>query len=198
MAGQGGGCKSPLSPPPDAHATDFWTNIRIGFRRNVVEIRTYFRALCFCFVMVVVHVLFGACIGRCNSFLKRLFLQEPFCHPSTAVIPKVCSADHWWSAIPHKNQYFELRGALKYIKWSAFQKSLGTTVAQCCPTLSPFATCGDKKFECGDRQLLKNGFLMINKLHISQIVTKMATEKPLSPQLWQIKRQSEFGWTPLL
>jgi hypothetical protein len=36
---------------------------------------------------------------------------------------------------------------------------------QCCPTLSPFATCGDKRFECGDRQLLKNVFLMINKLH---------------------------------
>jgi hypothetical protein len=32
-----------------------------------------------------------------------------------------------WSAIPHKNQYFVLRGALKYFKWSAFQKSLGTT-----------------------------------------------------------------------
>jgi hypothetical protein len=62
-------------------------------------------------------------------------------------------------------------------------------VVQCCPTLSPFATCGD-------RQLLKNGFLMINKLHISQIVTKVATEKPLSPQLWRMWRQSEFGWTP--
>ncbi len=45
---------------------------------------------------------------------------------------------------------------------------------QCCPTLSPFATCGDKIFSCGDRQLLKNEFLMINKLHISLILAKVA------------------------
>jgi hypothetical protein len=38
----------------------------------------------------------------------------------------------------------------------------------------------------------------ISKLHISQIVTKVATEKPLSPQLWLMWRQSEFGWTPLV
>ncbi len=31
-----------------------------------------------------------------------------------------------WSAILHKNQYVVLRGTLKYFKWSAFQKSLGT------------------------------------------------------------------------
>jgi hypothetical protein len=24
-------------------------------------------------------------------------------------------------------------------------------LVQCCPTLSPFATCGDKRLECGDR-----------------------------------------------
>jgi hypothetical protein len=44
-----------------------------------------------------------------------------------AVIPKFCSADHKWSANPYTNQYFELRGALKCSKWSAHQKSLGST-----------------------------------------------------------------------
>ncbi len=39
---------------------------------------------------------------------------------SRSVIPKV------WSANPYTNQYFVLRGALKYLKWSAQQKSLGT------------------------------------------------------------------------
>ncbi len=55
-----------------------------------------------------------------------------------------CSLDQWfpksaprttsspqdelkWSTIPHKNQYFVLRGTLKYLKWSAFYKSLETT-----------------------------------------------------------------------
>jgi hypothetical protein len=36
-----------------------------------------------------------------------------------------------WSANPHANQYFVLRGALKYFKWSANQKSLGTTGIDC-------------------------------------------------------------------
>ncbi len=55
----------------------------------------------------------------------------------------------------------------------------------------------DKRFDCGDRQLLKNELLMINKLHILQILTKVETEEPLSPQLWQMLRQWEFGLTPL-
>ena len=46
---------------------------------------------------------------------------------SIPLIPKVCSADHWWSANPYTNQYFVLRGALKYFKWSALRTSLGTT-----------------------------------------------------------------------
>jgi len=32
-----------------------------------------------------------------------------------------------WSANPYKNQYFVLRGAPNYFKWSAHWKSLGTT-----------------------------------------------------------------------
>jgi len=46
---------------------------------------------------------------------------------SSPMIPKVCSADHWWSANPDKNQYFVLGGAPNYSKWSAHRKSLGTT-----------------------------------------------------------------------
>ncbi len=65
------------------------------------------------------------------------------------------------------------------------------SLSQCFPTLSPFATCGD-------RRLLKNEFLMINKLHISLILAKVATEKPSSPQFWRMWRQREFGWTPLI
>ncbi len=45
----------------------------------------------------------------------------------SAVIPKVCSADHWWSTHPYKNQYFVLLGAPNYFKWSALRKGLGTT-----------------------------------------------------------------------
>ena len=32
-----------------------------------------------------------------------------------------------WSANPYTNQYFGLRGPLKYFQWSAQRKSLGTT-----------------------------------------------------------------------
>ncbi len=45
-----------------------------------------------------------------------------------------------------------------------------------CPTLSPFATCGDKRFKCVDRQLFRNVLLMANTLFFSQIKTKVATE----------------------
>ncbi len=58
---------------------------------------------------------------------------------------------------------------------------------QCCPTLSPFATCGDKGFKCGDRQLLRNGFLIVksisnsdksgdSKAFVATIVANVATE----------------------
>ena len=50
-----------------------------------------------------------------------------------------------WSANPYTNQYLVLRGALKYFKWSAHRKSLGTTVinsaenylCKSCPALAP-------------------------------------------------------------
>ncbi len=59
-----------------------------------------------------------------------------------AVIPKVCSADHrWsarlaedqlkWSANPYIIQYFVLRGPPNFSKWSSNQKSLGTTGLEC-------------------------------------------------------------------
>jgi hypothetical protein len=41
---------------------------------------------------------------------------------------------------------------------------------------------------------------MVNTLYISQILTIVATAKPLSPQLWRLWRlwrQSKCGWTPL-
>ncbi len=38
---------------------------------------------------------------------------------------------------------------------------------------------------------------MINTLHTLQIITKVATEKSLSSQLWRMWRQREYGWTPL-
>ncbi len=44
-----------------------------------------------------------------------------------SMIPKVCSANHKWSANHYTNQYVELRRALKCFKWSTHQKSLGTT-----------------------------------------------------------------------
>jgi hypothetical protein len=47
---------------------------------------------------------------------------------------------------------------------SALIGAAALSLKQCCPTLSPFATCGDKRFECGDRKLLENLFLMMNKL----------------------------------
>ncbi len=64
-----------------------------------------------------------------------------FCE-SSSVIPKVCSADHWWSAIPYKNQYFELCGALKCRKWSVLQKTLWTT------DLAPRVVNDDKVGQC--------------------------------------------------
>ncbi len=39
-----------------------------------------------------------------------------------------------------------------------------------CPTLSPFATCGDRNFKCGNRQLFSNRFVMLNKPNLSQIL----------------------------
>jgi hypothetical protein len=62
----------------------------------------------------------------------QIFKKECYFVACTrAVIPKVCSADHKGSANPYTNQYFELRGALKCLKGSAHQKSLGTTVLEC-------------------------------------------------------------------
>jgi hypothetical protein len=57
--------------------------------------------------------------------------------------------------------------------------------------LEAFATCGNKRFECGDRQLLENVILMMNKLQylsnsdksgdrktfVATIVANVATER---------------------
>ncbi len=42
------------------------------------------------------------------------------------MFPKVCSADHKWSANLNSSSYFVVRGALKYFWWSAYRKRLGT------------------------------------------------------------------------
>jgi hypothetical protein len=48
------------------------------------------------------------------------------------------------------------------------------------------------------RQTVVRNWSSIGKtLQISQILTKVATANPLSPQLWRMWRQSECGWTPL-
>jgi hypothetical protein len=44
---------------------------------------------------------------------------------------------------------------------------------QRCQTLSPFTTCSDRAFKCGSRPVFRNGFLMINRLHLSKILTKL-------------------------
>jgi len=58
-------------------------------------------------------------------------LQDP-----SAVIPKVFSADHWWSANFYINQYVVLHGPPNFYKWSTNQKSLGTTA----PVYSQYKT----------------------------------------------------------
>jgi hypothetical protein len=91
-----------------------------------------------------------------------------------------------------RHRFFSWIEQLKIVKCGST-----VTLVQSCPTLSPFATCGDKTFECGDRQLFRTGFVMVNTLHITQIMIKVAIAKPLSPQLWRMWRQRECGWTPL-
>jgi hypothetical protein len=34
----------------------------------------------------------------------------------------------------------------------SFQKTIINVIEQRCPTLSPFATCGDRLFKCGDKK----------------------------------------------
>ncbi len=43
------------------------------------------------------------------------------------------------------------------------------TLKQWCSTLSPFATCGDGRFKCGNRNLFRNVYLMGNTLFFSHI-----------------------------
>ena len=83
------------------------------------------------------------------------------------------------------------------ILWGKGDDAFVWYILQRCPTLSPFATCGDRRFKCGDRQLLRNGYLLVNTQCFSYFLTKVATAKFLSPHLWQMWRQEEFGWTPL-
>ncbi len=60
---------------------------------------------------------------------------------------------------------------------------------QQCLTLSPFATCGDNQFQCGDRSITKSSFLYKERFYLlvyfNQYFTNMAktahiTDRPLT------------------
>ncbi len=79
---------------------------------------------------------------------------------------------------------FQLNNFLKFeitqsnITWKTINRKRITSqvvmLEQCCPALSPFAICGDRRFKCGDRQLFRIGILMVNTHHIYQNLTKVA------------------------
>jgi hypothetical protein len=48
---------------------------------------------------------------------------------------------------------------------------------QCCPTLSTFATCDDRRFNCGDRHVFRNESPAKDALRTSKILTNVATER---------------------
>jgi hypothetical protein len=52
---------------------------------------------------------------------------------------------------------------------------------QCCPTLSPFATCGDSLFKCGDRKFFQ-------KLQFSRKVQQRAVFTAYFSELWRQQR----------
>jgi hypothetical protein len=80
-----------------------------------------------------------------------LFQHLVQCFPKSA--PRTTSGPPYclrWSANLNTNQYFVLRGALKYFWWSAHRKSLGTTDLVCrklrkvenhCPRPSLWTLC---------------------------------------------------------
>ncbi len=63
---------------------------------------------------------------------------------------------------------------------------------QRCPTLSPLATCGDRRFKCGDRQVFINVSLMINPLRFPKILTvaSVATERWLDTTGLRIRKDT--------
>ncbi len=58
---------------------------------------------------------------------------------------------------------------VKKLLFTKLSHLLKLALVQWCPTLSPFATCGDRSFKCGDRRLFGNRLVMINKPYITQI-----------------------------
>ena len=64
------------------------------------------------------------------------------------------------SANPYTNQYFVLRGAQKYFKWSAYRKSLGTTALA--PNLDIFfrlaGSCDFKNFPLISQRRIRDHF----------------------------------------
>jgi hypothetical protein len=45
---------------------------------------------------------------------------------------------------------------------------------------------------------LRNESLLIKTQHLFEFLKKVATTKHLSPQLWRMWQQREYGWTPLI
>ncbi len=76
------------------------------------------------------------------------------------------------STLDSLNCWFKL--LKKYIGCSGWQTK-GWDPLQHCPTLSPFVTCGDKRFKYRDGHQFINGFLFIITLYIPHFWTEVAT-----------------------
>jgi hypothetical protein len=86
----------------------------------------------------------------------------------------------------------------KYLLKSAIEQRLSviyTSVVQPCRH-SPHVATGD--LNVATDRFIRNESIMINTLHTSKILTKVATTKHLSQQFWKMWRQREYVWTPLI
>ena len=91
---------------------------------------------------------------------------------------------------------------------------------QRCPTLSPFATCGDRTFKCGDRKFLQKllcskvvyeiAVLLLNSLNcgdskdfVATKVVNVATRIILVGQRWSnvmtiLSKSDPYSWVPFI
>ena len=95
---------------------------------------------------------------------------------SKAVIPKVCSVDRWWSASlaevvreSHINQCFDHCGPPNFCKWSANQKSLGSTGLR------------EKEYQgfCNDSFVLKSSMIGAGVSEIFKICVTSCKDDPI-------------------
>ncbi len=66
---------------------------------------------------------------------------------------------------------------------------------QRCPTLSPFATCGDRLFKCDDKTFFLKRKSLVYCSFYTIFLLNVATAKTPSPQKW---RQEHFDWTAVV